>query len=584
MINESNIQFDAKAKKLGEVNFTKSSLSDPYIQRALQLASNVLGADAVQARVSEAMDNMERMYQTVPFLMETMYQQAAESAAFDVVQEATKRGSLDPSFPQFREMLFFRLVRYIQAEHSDFFPLRSFIDRRVLMNPTFVFEDAIPTAAAYPSGKFAFNKRFMQSLMNFAHIKGVKPQGSKYTSNGGNIPDEYCYIEFVIMHEFMHYSHDDFYYGKIIPNANQRIINWVGDFRTNYLLVKSGFEQLPIGLFSDNINYDRQKSYVEMYDIVKEHYDKLYPETQDDLSEMMDNMSDDHKPGEKQANSDTQTDTSKIKPSDITKNDKKVQDSSTGTNNANPNAQAGNNTGTDSAQLNNNAQTHAIDINIRPTFNWKQLIAKFVSSAKPKQEETYTKISRRGVSSTHMIAQRGAAAIKPGVMNAQLQDSKLLFCFDTSGSMMGAIGKCVAEAKNLMSYAPNATVSLAMFSDSFQLFRAMLRQNKAGAITSYDQKNVQYNMSLNQVLTNVPSGGTDFSSALVANLTTAMSQGYNVIILSDADLSAGSNLANLEQLISINRRQVFVIFNTKRDYEAYRANAKTPSTNVTYMT
>jgi hypothetical protein len=135
----------------------------------------------------------------------------------------------------------------------------------------------IDTAAATPSGDFYFNVKFMQKLMDFAFLKKVKPKGMKYVCNGGKIPDEYCYIEFLIMHEYLHYMEEDFYYQHIIPGAKPTLINWVGDFRSNYLLVKSGYEQLPMGLFSDHINFDRQPTYSEMYKTVQDEFAKFPP-------------------------------------------------------------------------------------------------------------------------------------------------------------------------------------------------------------------------------------------------------------------------------------------------------------------
>jgi hypothetical protein len=187
------------------------------------------------------------------------------------------------------------------AENDELWPLQGFIDKRRL-NPNWLFvpqsvqtglhpshktpaqpgDESTPshyrnvdTAAASPSGDFIFSVHFCQKLLDYAHLKELKPMGKKYVSNGGDIPDEYAYIEFLIMHEAFHYAHEDFYYQDIIPDAKNKIINWVGDFRSNYLLVKSGYAQLPMGLYSDEINYDRQKTYRQMYDKVHEEMKKM---------------------------------------------------------------------------------------------------------------------------------------------------------------------------------------------------------------------------------------------------------------------------------------------------------------------
>jgi hypothetical protein len=49
------------------------------------------------------------------------------------------------------------------------------------------------------------------------------------------------------------------------------------DFRSNYMLVKSGYEQLPIGLFSDDLNFDREltSSYPKLIKVLDEELKKL---------------------------------------------------------------------------------------------------------------------------------------------------------------------------------------------------------------------------------------------------------------------------------------------------------------------
>ena len=209
-----------------------------------------------------------------------------------------------------------QLIRHIKAEHSKFFPLRGFVSNRALVNDVWVITPTetpqyrqyndVDTACATPSGCFVFNRQFCQTLMDYSAIKGLKGNSKKYKSQGGPIPDEYAYIEFTIMHELMHYSEDDFYYQHIIPNANTQIINYVGDFRTNYTLVKSGYPQLPVGLFNDLINYDRQTKYTDMYDLVKQEMERMKDEDKSEVEQQLDDSSaDDHEPGQDQASGDS---------------------------------------------------------------------------------------------------------------------------------------------------------------------------------------------------------------------------------------------------------------------------------------
>jgi hypothetical protein len=187
--------------------------------------------------------------------------------------------------------------------------LRSFTDSKRLYEPAIYLIpdpkhpelDGIERAAASPKGEFYFEIEFMQDLMTFAHIKGVVPKGKKYVSNGGDTPDEYCWIEFLIIHEFLHYTYADFHYAQEIPKANNRIINWVGDFRSNYMLVKSGYEQLPDGLFSDDINYDRQTTYKQMYNLVVSEFNNLNKDEQQMVEQELNEKTDDHDTGHQHA-------------------------------------------------------------------------------------------------------------------------------------------------------------------------------------------------------------------------------------------------------------------------------------------
>jgi len=61
------------------------------------------------------------------------------------------------------------------------------------------------------------------------------------------------------------------------------------DFRSNYMLVKNGYDQLPIGLFSDHINYDRQGRYDAMVKLVHDEMKKL-PDPLKDLFNKLSQM------------------------------------------------------------------------------------------------------------------------------------------------------------------------------------------------------------------------------------------------------------------------------------------------------
>jgi uncharacterized protein YdbL (DUF1318 family) len=285
-MTELNEAFENRKREKGEIKFSATKLDDAHIKKIIaeiskssEVPENVI-LEKIHKRLAEFNDIADK----APLLYSTIQQNAIENEVFKLVEEASKKGYGLTGTDKFNVTTFYKLFRAIKVEHEQFFPLRNFIDHKTLHNPVIIITPSpqkeykqynkIATAAATPKGQFIFNSVFMQNLIDFAHYKGIKPKGKKYVGHGGDIPDSYAYIEFLIIHELMHYTYADFHYHKILKTSN-KIINWIGDFRSNYLLVKSGYEQLPLGLFNDDINYDRQKTYKEMHDVVKAEFDKL---------------------------------------------------------------------------------------------------------------------------------------------------------------------------------------------------------------------------------------------------------------------------------------------------------------------
>ena len=298
-----NEAFENRKFAPGELKFKEHKVSDPHLQEAMKLIAKAEGrtVKSLEDQVQEKIDKFKETEAKAPLLYQTIVKNIAEDTIFTRFWKS--RVHVEGA-PKFSEKIFWDLIYRIKAEHKMFLPMRSSIDYKELNPAVWLVPDPrkpdlndVDTAAASPKGDFYFNRDFMQALINFSHLKGVVPKGKKYESNGGEIPDEYCWIEFLIMHEFMHYAFDDFHYQKSIPKANRNIINWVGDFRSNYLLVKSGYEQLPMGLFNDGINFDRQTKYKEMYDLVKDEFDKLNDEEKAAVGGAMDEMTDDHEKG-----------------------------------------------------------------------------------------------------------------------------------------------------------------------------------------------------------------------------------------------------------------------------------------------
>lgn len=283
----------------GQVQFKHSTLTDPHIQQIIADASQKTGVPEAKilAEMQKYITQIEEMKQYSYLLYDTAARNAAESAVFDLIEHSHK-----PHHETFDPVTFMKLIKMVQMEHEQFFPLRAPGETNYIFNfsPILLpsnkkeyahWNNVINTAAATAKGEFLFNVPFMQKLMTFAEVEGLKPKGKKYVSNGGPIPDAYSYIEFLIMHELLHYTYGDFSTAKRMPKFTPKEHNFASDFRSNYMLVKSGYDQLPMGLFSDHINYDRQGKYAEMVELVHLELKKLPKNLQDvflDIADMDD--------------------------------------------------------------------------------------------------------------------------------------------------------------------------------------------------------------------------------------------------------------------------------------------------------
>jgi len=296
-LNEAGLNY--KHKKKGETPFEKTDGTEFHIQTILEKfaeANKITKQEAQQyfdLKKQEAIDNMKKSMK----INGTMIDNIGESIAFEMLE------SIEIEDIKFNKRTFLDLFEKVKYEVPEFYPLsNSFEPRRIEPKIVFVPDPLSPeyasvgTAACTPTATLIFNVPFLENLMKFSNIKGLKANpnflhGQKYVSQGGDIPDEYLYCEFVLLHEIMHYANGDFFFEKAF-NLNGKLVNYVGDFITNYNLVKSGYAQLPIGLFNDEINYDRYNSYQEMYNVVEEEMKRLSDEEKEKMMDQLDQLGD----------------------------------------------------------------------------------------------------------------------------------------------------------------------------------------------------------------------------------------------------------------------------------------------------
>jgi hypothetical protein len=534
------------------------------------------------------------------------------------IEEIIRRLTVSPHFvkrappvktaPKFSPIIFSKLISKIKAESRSFFPLRNMIDFHVIHHPEIKLVGdglneknekrfgGIDTAAATSDGTFIFNVKFCQSLIDFAHLKQLKPKdnryGKKYVSNGGEIPDEYEYIEFLIRHEFMHYTYSDFHYRKVIPDASNMLINWVGDFRTNHRLVQQGFTQLPMGLFSSYVNFHKQGSYQEMYNLVKNEFAKLKDKCKKELGDTLDRMGDDHSEGGSNTDGTEKAAERKLKPEDVDKWNKKVKDKQADEDDSPP-PDYENKPPEDRAVGNSKGEKTPIDYTqANPRYKWDALLKKMIGETTFTLDQSYQKVSHRAIGTMQQVIKTNRGAIKPGdVKNPNKKKIKLAVIIDSSGSMSYVIHTVMANLDKLLVQRQGLTgvqddFYLFIFSGDYDIYECSPgKHGHANNITDIDsgKPGPLGKSKLQHVLSNHKSGGTVFSSSLASQIKKLASRGYNCLVVSDGDLLWGENLTHFRDLYNSYRKHVWLLLDSKETFSKFCTTMKEISNNASHM-
>lgn len=289
-INEVTI-----STKKADVQFSVADIDTPFVKDMMAEIANRTGKsyDDVVKEVTEKDAKMRANLEGPDRLFKVQKMNSVESVLFGMLPNSTA-DKLD-------ERTFNYMFKAIIAKNKTFLKIEDRITgKRVRFNviltpqPPFVKQPnwvkGVTTAAASPEGDVVFNKDFANKLIAYATVKGVKAKGSMYVSNGGTVPDSYAYIEFLILHEIYHIIHADHFQQSRTPGMTPKLQNYLGDYITDYNLVKAGYTQLPIGLFSNDYNFDKFKTMVDMQKAIIEDFKDI----QQDQEKQMDDQMDDH--------------------------------------------------------------------------------------------------------------------------------------------------------------------------------------------------------------------------------------------------------------------------------------------------
>lgn len=599
-VNE--VKFDSLKRELGEVNFSKTKLSDAHIKEAIKIIAKAQGVPetSIHDKIKVQMDEFKLKYDATPVLYSTIYNNIVEDIVFTEMND-TPAAKVEGA-PEFDNVTFVDLDRIVKRQHAkSLFPLKHVQDTRKKKEPRIItvptkneanqkkYGDT-PTASAYPDGTFVFSIPFCQSLIDFAYLKKVKGPDSKYESQGGDIPDSYCYLEFLILHEYMHFVHADFH-NMSVYKLDPTIVNWVGDFRSNYMLVKAGHPQLPMGLFNDNINLDRQHTFREMYNIVKAEMDKLPKDEQEKVKKALNRMGDEHQQEEpdnkgKPAPSEKDVDEHNKKVKEKIENDKGED--------GKPSDEEGDGRGERKKETfgkgkggpggTNGAPSEFSYDHIRPTYTWQQLLRKMVTSQSTDSYETYQKPARRSVTNAEIGRQMGAAAVKPGEV---LKDAELKigFLVDSSGSMSNIIDKIYANIDKLLSSKTgmSQTFWLIKYSSSHEMYLCNNKRRTYAKVQAIGEAAKMESGNIKQLFSRHIGSGTTFNEALVEDANKIVKKKFNIVMFSDRDILDNENWKHFESWYKTASNQIFTIFDSRETWIQVCQKMKSKPNGFTYF-
>jgi len=320
--------------------------------------------------------------------------------------------------------------------------------------------------------------------------------------------------------------------------------------------------------------------------------------TNAEIEDILDRMSDDHDPGQaegkgKEIPDDVKDDAGKAG-GQIDENGKKVDDAvaegadkaANETEREAPDS-SGASKNSPTGQREKGGKPKGVDYSqIRPKFNWKHIVQRFINSSMPKPEETYAKPSRKSVSSMHVASQMGAAAIKPGEKIGEVIELKLAICLDCSGSMIASIGQMFSEATKLLKDPrfAKSEVYVLKFSDTHEIYRGIFAQNKAHKVSNIAEKSAgKYETTMQQVFATAQGGGTEITPASAADAMVLLGRGYNVLLLTDTDILWDHNIKLVLDLIKRHPSQMFVVMRDRNCYLEWRRKTGIATPNISHF-
>jgi len=518
-----------------DFEFSIADLDTPFVKNTIQTISDQTGktTNEIKRLIQKSIDETSAKMTGSEKTTVVAKQNLVEGVLFDII----KNSDIEVLGSAFDPAMFTKLFNYILVRNKSFLKIKDPITKRRLKlsiiytpQPSFIkqpdYVTRIKTAAASPEGDLIFNTDFVEQLSKYALLKGVVPKGSIYESNGGSIPDHYAYLEFLIMHEIYHIVHADHFYGVKKKGMSHLAQNYLGDYITNYNLVKAGYEQIPIGLFSKDFNYDVYNTMDAMQDAMIEEMKLMSPDDKERNKEQMDDhMDKDHndtneeqEPGDDQGGGEPGDDQGGGEPgkgggepgddqgsgggsdedsvSDeieqaMKEADKEMAQSSDETEDIDQAVEdMQNEKEQDSKELRDKQAQELedkrakqetalkeLDGKVKTPINWKVLIKKMFPKETDFKEESLARIHKRTRASMAVAKKGDPISIKAGEINSSRPSQSLMFILDNSGSMNSVIDGISNELLKLINKSLNLGVEsmfVMMFDSTYKIYRVNL--------------------------------------------------------------------------------------------------------------
>ena len=626
--------------KKGKVNFTVADENTPYIINMIKKISNITKEpfDKLLSDIKEEVKKEVDSYGDSHKFYDVQKQNVIESVVFNRLKDV----SAELKTTKFDEETFYYMFRAIIAKNRSFLKIRDiYTGKKVNFNiiltpaPSFIKQPSwvtdVDTAAASPEGDVIFNKKFAQQLIDYAELKGEKPEGSMYKSNGGRVPDSYAYLEFLILHEIYHIVHSDHFHQVHKKGMTGLMQNYLGDFITNYNLVKAGYKQLPIGLFSNDFNYDHYDSMNDMQnDIIKE-FKKLSLEDKEKLnSEMDDHMDKDHdstndqqaaqqdgqdgqydqdiqdgKQGDQDGQNGQQSDQGSLTPKDMDKSfkesDKQMPQAKDDMSQEELNKaiedmlkekkQEQELSSEEREKLladerknreNRNGKLADMDKNYIPV-NWEKLIKLMIPKPIEVEEESMTKMHRR--TRGQLALGNKITSVKAGVIKDEKPSQDLLFILDSSGSMAGVISNISQDLIRLINKNKSLGIQNAYiirFDSKWDVYKLNIDlKGKKHTYQTFKNREDILNLDAGVKFAHEPRPlknlfemkwglGTDIPKEIPKIIKYFQKRGTNQVLFTDTDIISSGNLAIIASACKLGTKKPYsfnMILDSKASYD-----------------